>query len=241
MDSKIRDARASVLGRGTDFLSWGMKVSLISYIPSLEFTNPSQNVTPLSQTIGLYFGTHACVQRRSAVEALAGRIVLKHRRLKCRNHANRLRMPHCRIGCPVGPHGGYGISKDLDIQKELHRAIATLQLAQEILARLTVSQDSSIRLVLRARAEALGNRLTETELEVITGFIEGQSPETIAGRRGLSERTISNQLRTGCHKLGFSDRRELKGWGSAVSGFLVTRPPRDSLDLRDMDLESRQL
>ena len=75
--------------------------------------------------------------------------------------------------------------------------------------------------LLRARAEALGNRLTDSELEVMAGFISGQSPESIAEERGLSERTISNQLRTGCHKLGFSDRRELKGWGTAVRGLNI--------------------
>ena len=47
--------------------------------------------------------------------------------------------------------------------------------------------------------------------------------EAIAEERGLSERTISNQLSTGCHKLGFGDRRELKGWGAAVSGFVLTQ------------------
>ena len=77
------------------------------------------------------------------------------------------------------------------------------------------------------RADALGSRLTRTELEVTSKFIEGQSPETIAGERGLSERTISNQLRTGCHKLGFRDRRELKGWAAAISSFLPTQPPKD--------------
>ena len=80
---------------------------------------------------------------------------------------------------------------------------------------------------LQDRAEALGGNLTRTELEVISKFIEGRSPETIAEERGLSERTISNQLRTGCHKLGFSDRRELKGWAGAVTGFLLTQPTRD--------------
>ena len=112
-------------------------------------------------------------------------------------------------------------------QREIRRAIAKVREAQEILSSLMVSDDNSIEELLRDRADALGNKLTRTELEVISIFIEGRSPETIAVERGLSERTISNQLRTGCHKLGFSDRREMKGWAIAVSGFLLTQPPRD--------------
>ena len=60
---------------------------------------------------------------------------------------------------------------------------------------------------------ARGNRLTETELQVMLRFIRGQSPQEIAAERELSESTIKNQLRSGYHKLGFSDQRELKGWG----------------------------
>ena len=115
----------------------------------------------------------------------------------------------------------------VNIQQEIRRAIARIQAAHEILARLTVSHDDSMKELLRGRAESLGARLTETELEVMSRFIGGQTPESIAEERGLSERTISNQLRTGCHKLGFSDRRELKGWGVAVRGFTITEPPEE--------------
>lgn len=34
-------------------------------------------------------------------------------------------------------------------------------------------------------------------------------------------------MSTGCHKLGSGDRRELKGWGTAVSRSILTQPPRD--------------
>ena len=115
----------------------------------------------------------------------------------------------------------------MDIQREIRRALGKIRVAHEILARLTVSQDDSVNELLRGRAEALGTRLTETELEVMSRFIGGQSPESIAEERGLSERTISNQLRTGCHKLGFGDRRELKGWGVAVSGFNIGQTPEE--------------
>ena len=93
------------------------------------------------------------------------------------------------------------------------------------LARLTVLHDDSMREVLLGRAESLDTRLTETELEVMSLFIGGWSTELIAEDRGLSERTISNQLRSGCHNLGLGDRRELKGWGVNVSGFILTQPP----------------
>ena len=119
----------------------------------------------------------------------------------------------------------------LDIQDEIRRAIEIIRLAQEILARLVMSDDDSthtFQILLGARAAAQGNRLTEAELEVVSRFIEGQSPAEIAEQRGLVERTISNQLRSGCHKLGFSDRRELKGWSVAVNEFVLAHPPTES-------------
>ena len=125
------------------------------------------------------------------------------------------------------PRQRLGESSDVDIQREIRRAMAKVQEAQEILSRLIVPDENSIEELLRNRADALGNKLTKTELEVMSKFIEGQSPKTIAEEKGLSERTISNQLRTGCHKLGFRGRRELKGWGTAVSNFLLTQPPND--------------
>ena len=90
------------------------------------------------------------------------------------------------------------------------------------------SRSAEVPVKLRGR-DADGNRLTRTELEVISRFIRGQSPEAIAEERGLSERTINNQLSTGCHKLGFGDRCELKGWGTAVSGFVLTQPDESQI------------
>ena len=115
----------------------------------------------------------------------------------------------------------------VEFQREIRRAITKVREAHEILSSLMVSLDNSIEDLLTDRANALGSNLTRTELEVISIFIEGRSPETIAEERSLSERTISNQLRTGCHKLGFSDRQELKGWAGAVSVFFLTQPPKD--------------
>jgi DNA-binding CsgD family transcriptional regulator len=91
------------------------------------------------------------------------------------------------------------------------------------------SRGAEIPVGLRGR-DADGNRLTRTELEVISRFIKGQSSEAIAEERGLSERNISNQLGTGCHKLGFGDRRELRGWGTAVSRFVLAQPDESQIN-----------
>ena len=115
----------------------------------------------------------------------------------------------------------------MDIQREVRRALAKVQEAQEILSGLIEPDESSIEELLLDRADELGSRLTRTELEVMSKFVEGQSPETIAEEKGLSERTIGNQLRAGCHKLGFRDRREMKGWIAAVRQFRLTQPPED--------------
>ena len=122
------------------------------------------------------------------------------------------------------PRHALGDSSGVDIQSEIRRAIARVREAQEILSSLVAIDEDSIEELLQSRAEALGSKLTKTELEVMSLFLHGKSPETIAEERGLSERTISNQLRTGCHKLGFSDRRELKGWAMAVERFLLAQP-----------------
>ena len=112
-----------------------------------------------------------------------------------------------------------------EVQREIRRAISALQLAQEILAGLTESDSSTTTALLRERASALGAWLTRAELDAVSRFLEGRSPGEIAEERGLSARTISNQIRSGCRKLGFGDRRELRGWWSAASGYILTRPP----------------
>ena len=118
-------------------------------------------------------------------------------------------------------------SEDAEIQEGIRRAILALQLAQEILAWLTAPEDCSIQPLLRERARVLGSWLTRAELEVVSKFLGGLSPEAIAEERGLSARTVSNQIRSGCRRLGFRDRREMKGWLSAASGYILTRPPED--------------
>ena len=57
--------------------------------------------------------------------------------------------------------------------------------------------------LLRERASALGVWLTGAELDAVTRFLEGESLEEIAAGRELSARTVSNQIRSGCRRLGF--------------------------------------
>ena len=53
--------------------------------------------------------------------------------------------------------------------------------------------------------------LTQAELDVMSQVVGGRSPGSIAEGRGLTEKTISSQPRIGCHRLGFRNRREVKG------------------------------
>ena len=114
-----------------------------------------------------------------------------------------------------------------EVRQEIRRAIAALQLAQEILTGLAGADGGRTTGLLRERASALGTGLTRAELDSVSRFLEGQPPEDIAEERGLSSRTVSNQIRSGCRKLEFGDRRELKGWWAAARGFILTKPPED--------------
>ena len=113
-----------------------------------------------------------------------------------------------------------------ETQREIRRAISALRLAQEILSGLAGSDEDATRALLRERASALGSPLTRAELDAVSRFLEGEAPEEIAAGRDLSARTVSNQIRSGCRRLGFSDRRELRGWWSAASGYILTGPPQ---------------
>jgi DNA-binding NarL/FixJ family response regulator len=53
-------------------------------------------------------------------------------------------------------------------------------------------------------------RLTESEQRVIRLVLEGLSNSAIARQRGVSSRTIANQLASSYSKLGIGSRRELK-------------------------------
>ena len=51
--------------------------------------------------------------------------------------------------------------------------------------------------------------LTASEREVVLGLLEGQSPRELAASRGVSPRTIANQLAAVFGKLGVQSRLEL--------------------------------
>ena len=112
-----------------------------------------------------------------------------------------------------------------DVQHEIRRAISALRLAQEILTALTESDAGTTPSLLQERSAAQGTWLTRAELDAVSGFLEGHLPGEIAEQKGLSARTVDNQIRSGCRKLGFADRRELKGWWAAVGGYILTQPP----------------
>lgn len=52
-----------------------------------------------------------------------------------------------------------------EVRREIRRAISALQLAQEILAGLTGSEEGSTEALLGERASVLGARLTRAELD----------------------------------------------------------------------------
>ena len=125
----------------------------------------------------------------------------------------------------LGESGDVEIPEDIFRALEIRRALAKVQEAQDILSGLAASDEKPVEKLLLERADSFGARLTGTELEVMSKFIEGQSPETIAEGKGLSARTISNQIRSGGRKLGFRDRRELRGWAFAIGR--LTPPAKD--------------
>jgi DNA-binding NarL/FixJ family response regulator len=51
--------------------------------------------------------------------------------------------------------------------------------------------------------------LTSTELAVVEGALAGDSTAAMARRRGVSNRTVENQLLSAYRKLGVSSRSEL--------------------------------
>ena len=71
--------------------------------------------------------------------------------------------------------------------------------------------------LLENRAERFGGRLTDAETEVLTRYAEGETVDSIAESRRISKRTVENQLSAAVRKLGFADRRELRGYIKGVN------------------------
>jgi DNA-binding CsgD family transcriptional regulator len=64
--------------------------------------------------------------------------------------------------------------------------------------------------------DALGEKLTNAERQVLALACQGLSNEAVAARRGTSPRTVANQLQSIYRKLGIVSRLELAR-GTAVS------------------------
>ena len=103
--------------------------------------------------------------------------------------------------------------------EEIRRALGDMQSGLRILARLFEIGDTPIATLLQNRAERLGNRLTDSELEVLERFALGEPPARIAQARSVSVRTVDNQLSAATRKLDFADRRELRGYIKGVAGW----------------------
>ena len=82
-----------------------------------------------------------------------------------------------------------------------------------------------MQILLRKRARAFSGSLAKVDLAALAGFLDGESSEAIAKERKLSVRTISNQIGSECHKLGFDDLSELEDWSEAATDSIQTRPP----------------
>lgn len=96
---------------------------------------------------------------------------------------------------------------------EIRKAIGMIRSGLVILtSHFDDGEPISVAELLAARAERFGNRLTETEAEVITRFARGESPAAIAESRKVAERTVNNQISSAVGKLGFDNRRELVGY-----------------------------
>ena len=66
--------------------------------------------------------------------------------------------------------------------------------------------------LLASRADRFRDSLTDAETEVLTRYAEGESAADIAESRGVSKRTVHNQITAGVRKLRFENRRELTGY-----------------------------
>lgn len=85
-----------------------------------------------------------------------------------------------------------------------------------LLSRFDGGEPIPVSDLLAARAERFGGSLTDAETAVLTRYAEGETVESIAESRRVRKRTVENQLSTAIQKLGFSDRRELKGYLEGV-------------------------
>ena len=104
-------------------------------------------------------------------------------------------------------------ARDEDVKRAVRMIGSGLDI---LLSRFDYGEPIPVAELLAARAERFGGSLTDAEAVVLTRFAEGEEVDGIAEFRGVKRRTIENQLSTAVQKLGFRDRRELKGYLEGV-------------------------
>ena len=118
-----------------------------------------------------------------------------------------------------------GDAGDSGRDEEIRKAIGMIRSGLDILlSHFDDGEPIPIAELLANRAERRGSRLTDAETEVLTRYAEGETVEMIAESRGVSTRTIDNQIAAAVQKLGFGDRRELVGYLEGVREATARRP-----------------
>lgn len=122
-----------------------------------------------------------------------------------------------------------GDASDPARDEDIRKAIGMIRSGLDILlSHFDDGEPIPIADLLASRAERFGGRLTDAETEVLTRYAEGETAAGIAESRGVSRRTIDNQIATAVQKLGFSDRRELTGYLEGVREMWARRRRSDT-------------
>lgn len=110
-----------------------------------------------------------------------------------------------------------GLASEGSVSGHLRKALDTLGLRSRVeLIRVTSQWAATVADSAAAATERDDDReLTTAERAIAEHVFEGLSNREIATRRGVSERTVANQLACIYRKLGFHDRHELVRWLSA--------------------------
>lgn len=110
-----------------------------------------------------------------------------------------------------------GLASEGSVSGHLRKALDTIGLRSRVeLIRVTSQWAATVADSAAAATERDDDReLTTAERAIAEHVFEGLSNREIATRRGVSERTVANQLACIYRKLGFHDRHELVRWLSA--------------------------
>ena len=115
---------------------------------------------------------------------------------------------------PSGAGGlNVGDASDPGRDEEIKKAAGMIKSGLDIL--LSVFGDGEpvpLADMFASRAARFKDSLTDAETEVLTRYAEGEAVADIAESRGVSKRTVHNQITAGVRKLRFENRRELVGY-----------------------------